>query len=391
MSKKPAALAILALLPLHPTSASPYLPKNDTVVLERLPNVSNTAMREFRDLRNQLQDGPGPAELAIDLAERYIRRGKDEADPRYYGYAQGLLKNWWDHPAPPPKVLLLRALIRQNGHDFEGALQDLDKLLKRHPGNAQAWLTRAVILGVQARYIEAIQSCAPLIDMDDLLLASTCLAQFNSMMGQAQKSYDFLLDAMVHEKAVSDEQKQWTLTVLADISARLGKPVEAERYFSNAVGIRPPNVHLLSAYADFLLDQRQPQKALFFLQDKRRIDALLLRIALAKQQMDSEDLDEITAELKSRFAAGRMRGGNLHLGDEARFTLYLLKKPEEALRLANANWQAQKEPKDAVTFLESALATKRPEAAKPVIDLLDATGMEHQHLQRLAAELKKMR
>jgi hypothetical protein len=37
---------------------------------------------------------PGQNELAIDLAERYIARGKAEADPRYYGYAEGMLKSW---------------------------------------------------------------------------------------------------------------------------------------------------------------------------------------------------------------------------------------------------------------------------------------------------------
>ncbi|MGR8941082.1 MAG: hypothetical protein ACU83V_01845 [Gammaproteobacteria bacterium] len=390
MNRKSKAAAIFALLPLHLAAAASYLPSQDTEVLERLPAASAPANRELRKLRDQLAAHPGEAALALDLAESYIERGKTEADPRYYGYAQGVLKNWWDRPEAPPKVLLLRALIRQNRHDFDGALHDLDTLLKRQPDAAQGWLTRAVILGVQARYVDALQSCAPLIDLDDPLLAGTCLSQASSLIGQAQPSYAFLLDAYMHGKAaVSDEQRQWTLTVLADIAARLGKNTEAERHFAEAAAIKRPNVYLLAAYADFLLDQHQPQKALSLLQDKKRIDALLLRIALAKQQLASNDLAQIVEELKSRFAASRMRGENLHQGDEARFTLHLLKNPEAALQLAKANWLAQREPKDARIFLESALAAHAPDAAQPVIDLLAATGMEHPHLQRLAAELKR--
>ncbi|HSN24322.1 MAG TPA: hypothetical protein VLS45_09200, partial [Methylomicrobium sp.] len=234
------------------------------------------------------------------------------------------------------------------------------------------------------------QSCAPLIDLDDPLVAATCLAQYNSLMGQAQKSHDFLMDALRHEKVVSDEQRQWTLSVLADIATRLGNKDEAERYFAEATAIKLPDIYLLSAYADFLLDQHQPQKVLSLLQDKSRVDALFLRLALAKQQLASNDLVQVTDELKSRFAASRMRGENLHQGDEARFTLSLLKNPEVALQLAEANWQTQREPKDARILLEAAIAAHAPGAAKPVIDLLAATGMEHQKLHQLAAELKQI-
>jgi len=389
--KRKLVAAISAILPLHLALAAPYRPDHDTQVLERLPAVSGPANRELRALRQQLAANPGRTELALDLAERYIARGKAEADPRYYGYAEGLLKAWPKTPEPPPKVLLLGALIKQHRHDFDGALQDLDTLLRRQPDNAQGWLTRAVILLVQARYPDALQSCAPLIELDDALLAATCLAEVNSLMGQAQKSYDFLQEALADQAEAGAEQRQWTLTVLADIAARLGKPLEAEKHFSEAIRIDYPNVYLFGAYADFLLDQHQPQKVLTLLQDKSRIDALFMRCVQAKQQLGSNDLAQATHELEARFAASRMRGENLHQGDEARFTLHLLNKPEDALRLAQANWQAQREPKDARILLEAAWAARNAEAAKPVLDLLGASGMEHPQLRQLTAEIRQLR
>jgi predicted Zn-dependent protease len=385
------ATAITAALPFQFSFAAPYRPDHDALVLERLPTAPVPEKRELRRLRQQLATLPDQPELAVDLAERYIARGKAEADPRYYGYAEGLLNSWRQTPEPPPKVLLLNALIKQHRHDFNGALQDLDALLRREPDNAQAWLARAVILVVQARYGDALRSCAPLIALDDTLLAGTCLAQVNSLSGQAQKSYDFLLDALTDQPETSAEQRQWTLTVLADIAARLGKTVEAEKHFSVAAGIDHPNVYLFGAYADFLLDHNQPQKVLSLLQDKSRIDALFLRIVLAKHQLAANDSDRVTEELEARFAASRMRGDNLHQGDEARFMLHVLNKPEEALRLAVANWQVQREPKDARILLEAALAARNAEAAKPVLDLLAATGMENPQLHKLAAQVGQLR
>jgi len=382
-------LAAIAILPLHLCLAAPYQPGHDGQILERLP-AAGSANRDLRQLRGQLAARPGQTELAVALAERYIARGKAEADPRDYGHAEGVLKNWLQLPEPPPNVLLLGALIKQHRHDFDGALLDLDKVLRRQPDNAQGWLTRAVILLVQARYRDALQSCAPLIDLDDTLLAGTCLAEANSLLGQAQKSYDFLREALADQPAAGSEQRQWTLAVLADIAARLGKVLDAEKHFAAAASIEQPNVYLFGAYADFLLDQRQPRKVLSLLRDKVRIDALFLRIALAKQQLGGSNLDQAVGELGARFAASRMRGENLHQGDEARFMLHLLHKPEEALRLAKANWQAQREAKDARILLEAAVAAHDPEAAKPVLELLAATGMEHPQLRQLAAQIRQM-
>jgi tetratricopeptide (TPR) repeat protein len=382
--------AIAATFSFPPIFASPYQPDHDGQVLERLPLAAGFENRKLRQLRQQAAADPGQSGLAVDLAERYIARGKAEADPRYYGYAEGLLESWNQTPEPPPKVLL-RALIKQHRHDFNGALQELDRLLRRQPGHPQGWLTRAVILVVQARYSDALMSCARLLALDDSLLAGTCLAQVNSLNGQAQKSYDFLADAWTHAAEASAEQRQWTLAVLADIAERLGKPLEAEKYFSEAAGIDQPNVYLFGAYADFLLDRHQPQKVLSLLQDKSRIDALFLRIVLAKRQLASSDFEQAAQELEARFAASRRRGENLHQGDEARFLLHVRNKPEEAVRLAKANWQAQREPKDARILLEAALAAHDREAAKPVLDLLAATGMEHPQLQELAARIRLFR
>jgi tetratricopeptide (TPR) repeat protein len=369
--------------------AVPFIPDNDEQVLERLPVAANPVNRELRDLRKTLNTNPGQLDLAINLSKRYIELGKAEADPRYYGYAQGVLKPWWDSPEPSSEVLLLRALILQNRHDFDNALHDLETLLRREPTNAQAWLTQAVILQVRARYDEAQRSCFPLMELDAPLVASTCLASIGSLTGHAAKSYDFLHDALKESQAISTDQRLWSLTVLAEIASRMGRYKEANQFFTEALKIGRQDVYLLNAYADFLLDQKRPVEVMAMLNDKTRVDSLLLRVALAKQQLGNNDLPTIITKLKARFAASRLRGENLHQGDEARFTLYLLKQPQQALQLAQANWASQREPKDARILLEAAIAAHDPVAAQPVIELLNSTGMEHIQLRQLAAQLDK--
>ncbi|MFY4729129.1 hypothetical protein [Nitrospira sp. BLG_2] len=131
----------------------PYRPTDDAQVLERLSfKATDPAARETENLRTDLRNNPRHLEAAVKLATRYIEQGRSEGDPRFLGQAQAILTPWWNEPIPPAPVLLLRAIIKQNGHEFDQALADLDVVLDREPTNAQARLTKASILQVHARY-----------------------------------------------------------------------------------------------------------------------------------------------------------------------------------------------------------------------------------------------
>ena len=80
----------------------------------------------------------------------------------------------------------------------------------------------------------------------------------------------------------------------------------------------------------------------------------------------------------------------MHQQEEARFALHIQNDPKAALRLAQANWQVQLEPRDAQIFLEAALAARDPAAAKPVLRWLAESGIEDKRLRSLAQQLKAL-
>jgi tetratricopeptide (TPR) repeat protein len=370
--------------------AAPYIPEQDAEILEQLPrSVGGSVARELRDLHEELALEPNNLELATRLARRYIELGRAEADPRYFGYAQAALKTWWDQPEPPVEVLVLRAILRQNRHEFEAALSDLSRALVQDPGNAQAWITRAVILQVQGHYPEALRSCLPLMNLADTLLAITCMSGSASLSGQAGKSYDLLLETLQSSQNASLEVRRWALTLLAEIAARRGDLKAAEQHFKAALGLGAQDAYLLAAYADLLLDQGRFEEMEGLLKDAIRIDGLLLRLALAERTLGLAPFPLHVESLKARFAASRKRGDTVYQGEEARFTLHLLKQPRAALQLAQANWAVQREPRDARILLEAALAAHDPQAAGPVLEMLKSTAMEDIQLRRLAAKFKE--
>jgi tetratricopeptide (TPR) repeat protein len=373
--------------------AEPFVPNSDDQVLERLRAVPfDPVARELRELRAGLSAEPDNFVLAAQLARRCIERSRVEGDPRYLGHAQAALARWWNLEPPPPEALVLRATIEQSQHQFTNALADLDCAVRVAPGNAQAWLTRATILTVLGRFDEARRSCVQLIRLAPDLVAMTAAANLASVSGGADRSCALLRAALQRNPSANPAERLWALTVLAETFARLGRNAEAEEFFRRALVAGNRDAYLLGAFSDFLLDQDRGREVVTLLKDETRVDALLLRLALAEaaQGPPPSTLTLHVAALQARFEASHLRGESVHQREESRFTLHLLHRPKEALRLAELNWQVQREPADCRVLLEAALAAHNAPAASPVLEFMKTNKLEDVHLQRLATDFNTL-
>jgi predicted Zn-dependent protease len=372
------------------SDGTPRLPKDDREVLERVPSGAKDA-RERR--RAQLQDvlarRPDDLSVALALSRLDIELSRARSDPRYLGYAQAALAPWWQLPAPPADVLVLRATIRQSSHDFDGALRDLDQVVASEPDDAQAWITRSVVLAVRGRYDEARASCAPLVRLAPALVSAVCESSIAAVSGGAGPAYDRLETAIRVSPSLSPAEEEWAISTLGEIALRLGRAADAERAFQRALALDPDDPYVLGAYADLLLDVGRPAEAAALTRGRTDNDGLLLRLALAEAQTGASDAESHAELLRARFDASRQRGDVVHRREEARFVLSLRKDPAGALRLARANWDVQREPWDVRILLESALAAGDPSAAAPALAFLDEHHLEDPRIAATAARVRR--
>ena len=384
MSRPTLLFAMLAGLVSISATAEPFLPATDAQVLERLPyKAGDPVMAELRAQRLELNKEPDNLRLALRLARRYAELGRVSGDPRYAGYAQAALMRWWDLKEPPREVLLMRATLRQRVHDFDGALIDLDTVLKANPGDAQARLTRATVLQVQGRYPAALDDCVVLRHLVREIVAASCLTSIGSVTGHLQESYARLQLALEQHPEADPAIRSWVLTGLAEMAAHAGMATEAESHFHAALALDDSDFYLLGAYADFLLDEGRPAEVERLLADKTRADPLLLRYALALKAMRSPLLPGTTEQLRARFEASRLRGDRVHLREEARFTLHVLNDAPRALQLANENWAVQREVADVRILLEAASAAGDASTLATVSRWLRDSKLEDSHIQQL--------
>lgn len=380
-------LAVLAVCMPCLATAAPFTPGSDAEIVERLPAAGDPLLRRVESLRKQLAARPDDAALRLDIGRRYFQLAMAQGDPRYVGYAAATIAPLAATASDNSAYWLLHGQIRQYGHDFTGALESLERASELDPQAAEPIAWRAAIHMVQAQYGQALSECTKLVPLAHPLHAHGCAAYVQASTGNLAPAYDALKRALAGAGDVPAELALWIRTRLAEMAIRLGRNDEADHHFSEALKLGVVDQFLLGAYADFLLEQRRAGEVLNLLAGWERSDILLLRLALAGRTANDPRAAAWAGQLRERFAAAARRGDRLHEQEAARFELDVEGRPAAALALAARNYQLQKEPRDAQVLMRAALASGRPQAAKPALEWLQSSGYEDPALAALAQQL----
>ncbi|HEY6514417.1 MAG TPA: hypothetical protein VI032_20745 [Burkholderiaceae bacterium] len=385
-------LAALALTGwLRVAAGAPYVPQSDDQVVERLAlRANDPAARRLATLRAAWRNDPTDVDIATQLARAYIDQAAADGDPRYVGYAQAALQPWWREPDPPAPVRVMRAIVLQYDHRFDASLADLDAAVRAVPDDAQAWAWITAIHLVRADLERARQACRRLAAITAPLVGAACHAQLDSLTGHATQAATALRAALHADRDADPALRLWVLTRLAETEERRGNTAAAERAYRDALALGLPDVYLLAAYADLLLDNGRAAEVMPLLMPHGRADVLLLRLAIAARATQDTRRETLARELEARFDAARARGDASHRKEESRFALAVQGQADRALTLARANYEQQREVADARILLEAALATRQRAAAEPVLQWMQATGVESPQLRSLAARLREL-
>jgi hypothetical protein len=369
--------------------ANPFIPNDEKLVLEHIPEARDAAGARLRALHTALLADPHNLDLALRAAEADMAQARAHGDPRFLGRADAALAPWPVGPATPARVLLLRATMLQSTHQFDASLAALGQVLRAEPQNTQAWLTRAAVHQAQGRIDAARGDCGHFATIAEGLLADSCVAGVMAASGHAAMALRALTIAAEAGAGEPAGARLYALTIAAETAAALGDATAADR-FDEALAVDGSDPYLLATWSDFLLDHGRAAEVVKLLQDSKRIDPLLLRLALAERALGRPAAEEHIADLAARFDAARARGDTVHRREEARFRLYLANDAPGALALAQANWGVQREPADARILLEAALAARDAAAARPVAQWMRDTGLEDVRLHALLAQIATM-
>jgi hypothetical protein len=245
-------------------------------------------------------------------------------------------------------------------------------------------LVRATVLTVVGKYQEAEADCERLLGLTKDIYVLLCAASAGAVTGNAQPAKAALERWLAAVPDAAPEDRSWVESVLGEIAQRQGD-ASTEKHFRAALAADPADLYTMGAYGDWLLEHNRAAEVLALVQDKQRVDGLLLRLGLAQTALGLPEAQTTVALLRARFDASRRRGDTVHRREEARFQLLLNGDAPAALRLARDNWTVQREPADLRILAEAARATGDAAALDTVRQWLAATRLEYP----AAAELVK--
>ena len=376
-------LFVLAALAGVGAQASVVNPLSDDEVIEVLPAVSGSRA-EIRNLRRTLAADPRDARSAVKLAQLYLNQARTQGDPRFVGQALALLGAWPQSDTAPDEVLLMLATLQQFLHDFDTSASNLERLVKRNPRHAQAWLTLATVRRVQGRYADSERACKGVAAAGAAAYAGACQAENASLRGDFVGARAALTRLLADTRLQAPSIRNWLLTTLAESEARAGRNTQAEAAYRQALQAAADGYTSLS-FADFLMTQNRFADASRQLQNQPRTDAVLLRLAIAGVNTHSKEAAADVNELRERMALAMLRpeARTTHAREYAMFALWIDNQPREALELAKENVRHQREPLDVLLLAQTAAASQDAAARRDAVSLASEIGLRDVRLDAL--------
>jgi tetratricopeptide (TPR) repeat protein len=349
-------------------NARPFIPQDDSTVLAEVTPGTRHAELVARQVAARRLD------VALRLAQHYVRQARATGDLRFLGYAEAVLGPWVGSAATSADALVLYATVLQSRHDFPRALNVLEQARALRPDDPQAWLTSATILRVLGRYDQALLACEQVATRADPEVGQLCTQGVRGLTGNLTSAYAAV--AEINSREMPGEARAWRDSELGEMAVRLGRDDEAERWFKSGLKSSPDDFYIRAAYADLLLRQGHSQEALTLLKGRETLEPLLLRIAIAQKTLRDPGLRESSARLVAAFAAEAQRGDGVHRREEARFLLDVQNDARAALAAAQENWKVQHESDDVLILIRAAHAAGVPEAAEPARVFVREHGLE---------------
>lgn len=353
--------ASLPILSAH--SAPPVATPADNAVLFEVAGADSAARTE------RAARGTG-LEARLGAAENALRGFAEQGDPRRLGEAQLLLAGV-PQAFRNGRYFALKARQAQSLHRFDEAMQALDAGLRHQPDSAELNLLKFSIALVQRDMAAASDACAALPAAT--FYGAGCREQLRVLEGGADEraaAFASLKQGLMSAVVSGDPAAAWLAVSLADAGERMGKE-DAVALWQLALKLDSRDLYTRSRLCDAALYAGDKTLALSVSEAYRDIDGLALCHVEALQQIPAgevpasidrvAELNELRAYLTERFAEAEWRGEALHKRAQARYLLRIAERPREALMLAQANWQEQKELPDWRLLVEARRAVDRAE------------------------------
>jgi len=376
-----------------------YRPSEAAVVLSASVHAASGRQNSLRALDKAWRAQPQNLPAALAYARAVFTLGLTEGDLRWYGSAKASLTPWWTAADLPADAYFLRGLVKQGFHDFQEGLQDINRAIALEPARAEFWSWRFalhLLLADMAAAQKDIEKIGRLFGSEEAQVYSAVLLY---RTGQPLPAVELLSRAIRSVNYQDASSQDWLGFHLGEAYRVAGQPAKALAVWGQRLQASPQSHLIRLSLADLLNQQGQYRQALTIAMaatgsgnvpnsTASMTDALLMQAVLASRGLKDPDEIRLASQLEARLQSQALRQEALIERPKLIYQIAYGRDLKAGLALSINNWQLQKEPPDAVLFVQAALALGQARAAEPVVNWAEKTGYADPQLTPLLAQLK---
>lgn len=396
-----AVVCSLPWLSLPALGQARFLPAPASVVLPVSVHAASGAQQSLRSLDKAWRAQPRDLSTALAYARAVFTLGLNEGDLRWYGSAKAALAPWWTAQDLPAEAFFLRGLVKQGFHDFNAGLQDIDRAIALTPERAELWSWRFALHLLLADMRAAQQDTEEMARRFGPEEGQIYRAVLGYRTGQAPAAVQVLSRAIRLAPYQDASSQDWLGFHLGEAHRVAGQPARAAAVWTERLQVSPQSHLIRLSLADLHNQQGQYRQAKDTatgrLTSKNRAqasqftaltDALLMQALLASRGLKEADEALLAGQLAARLQTQSLRQEALIERPKLIYQIAYGQDLKAGLALSIENWQLQKEPPDAVLFVQAALAVGQARAAEPVLSWAQQTAYTDPQLAPLLAQLQ---
>jgi Tfp pilus assembly protein PilF len=378
-----------------------FRPSETAVVLSASVHAASGRQNALRALDKAWRAQPQNLPSALAYARAVFTLGLTEGDLRWYGSAKAALTPWWTAADLPAEAYFLRGLVKQGFHDFQNGLQDINRAIALEPARAEFWSWRFalhLLLADMAAAQKDMEEIGRLFGEEE---AKVYRAVLLYRTGQPLPAVALLSQAIGSVNYQDASSQDWLGFHLGEAHRVAGQPAKALAVWGQRLKASPQSHLIRLSLADLLNQQGQYRQAKNTAtatvtaangnapnNTASMTDALLMQAVLASRSLKDPDESRLASQLEARLQSQALRQEALIERPKLIYQIAYGRDLKAGLALSIDNWRLQKEPPDAVLFVQAALALGQARAAEPVVKWAEETGYTDPQLKLLLLQLK---
>lgn len=239
MRRRLAVLATSALLvtaaPACRGSGAPGPPSTAVPFVQVDPTSGSATDRDIASAQERLRKDLADDGARLELANAFLQKARESADPTLYTRADVLLKTLAARQGGDKRVLVARAVLALARHEFADALTLADRAVAAAPGDVSALGVRVDALTELGRVDEALEATQQMLDAKPNLAGYTRASYAREQRGDLFGAAEAMQQAVIAGRGGPAENLAFAQVQLGTLLLTAGDPAGADAAYEAAL------------------------------------------------------------------------------------------------------------------------------------------------------------